>query len=271
MKINTNLSSMEALNALNNTTNGIHSSLQKLATGLRINGAADDPSGLAISQSMTAQINGLNAAQQNAQDGVSALQTAEGGLNTAETILQRVNTLAVRSANDATLNNQDKSLMQSEVNQLTAELDRMSSTISFNGMNLLDGSYTNETLQVADKSGGANQFQVSVTGINSQTLGISGLDLVNSASNAISLVNSAIDQVSNNRGSIGAYIDRLNYTVSNISIQVHNASASVSQIQDVDMATEMSTFSKLQILQQSGTAMLAQANQLPQAVLKLLS
>jgi flagellin len=268
--VNTNLSALQANYSLNNTTSALQSSLLKLSTGMKINSAADDASGLAISQSMTAQINGLNAATQNAQDGVSVLQTADGGLNTSQTILQRINTLAVSAANDGTLTTTDKNLMQSEVNQLTAELDRMASTVSFNGKSLLDGSYTGQTLQVGEGSGSQYQLTVNVGGISSSALGLSGLDIVNSASAAIATVGSAIDQVSATRGNIGATINRLNYAVQNLGIEVQNATASVSNIQDVNMATEMSNFTRLQVLQQSGTAMLAQANQAPQAVMKLL-
>jgi flagellin len=270
MIVNHNLAALQANYALQNTTNSLQGSLQKLSTGLRINSAADDASGLAISQSMTAQINGLNAATQNAQDGVSVLQTAEGGLNTAQTILQRINTLAVRASNDATLSKTDKSLMQSEVTQLSSELDRMASTVSFNGKNLLDGTYTSQTLQVGEGSSSQYQLSVDVKGVNASALGVGSLDIVNSASNAISLTTSAIDTVSANRGAIGAVINRLNYTVTNLGIQVQNATASVARIQDVDMAAEMSNYTRLQVLQQSGTSMLAQANQSSQSVMKLL-
>jgi len=268
--VNTNLSALQGNYSLANTTSALQSSLLKLSTGLKINSAADDASGLAISQGMTAQINGLNAATQNAQNGVSVLQTADGGLNTAQSILQRINTLAVSAANNATLTTTDKNLMQSEVNQLTSELDRMASTVSFNGKTLLDGSYTGQTLQVGEGSGTQFQLTVNVGGVSSSSLGISSLDIVNSASAAISTVGSAIDSLSATRGQIGATINRLNYTVQNLGIEVQNATASVSNIQDVNMATEMSNFTRLQVLQQSGTAMLAQANQQPQAVLKLI-
>jgi flagellin len=270
MIINHNLPALQALYALSNTTNSLQGSLQKLSTGMKINSAADDASGLAISQAMTAQINGLNAATQNAQDGTSVLQTAEGGLNTAQTILQRINTLAVRAANDGTLSSNDKNLMQSEVNQLTSELDRMASTVSFNGKMLLDGTYTGQTLQVGEGSSSQFQIKVDVSGVTASALGVSGLDITKSAISAIALVTSAIDSISANRGAIGAVINRLNYTVSNIGIQVQNATASVSRIQDTDMAAEMSNFTKLQVLQQSGTSMLAQANASSQSVLKIL-
>jgi flagellin len=277
MTVNTNIAAMGSLNALENTTSALNTSIEQLSTGLKINGAGDNPSGEAISQTMTAQINGLNTAQQNAQDGLSALQTADGGLNTVDSILQNINTLSVSAANTATLTSGDVSLIQSQVTQLTSELDRMASTVAFNGKNLLDGSYTGESLQVSNGSqgGGAtdpNQISISVSAVTSAALGLSGINLTTAAgaASAITLVTSAINQVSNQRGALGAVMDRLNYTVSNLGSEVQNATASLSTLQDVDMASAMSNYTKLQILQQSGTAMLAQANQAPSAVLKLL-
>ena len=278
ISVNTNVSAMQSLNALENTTNALNTSIEQLSTGLKINNAGDDPSGEAMAQTMTAQINGLNAAQANAQNGISVLQTADGGLNTVDTILQSINTLAVSAANTATLTGNDVSLMQSQVGQLTAELDRMSSTVSFNGLNLLDGSYTGEVLQVSNGSqGGAsgdpNQIQISLNAVSSAALGLTGLTLsgADAAASAITLVQSAIDGVSTQRGQIGAVMDRLNYTVSNLGSEVQNATASLGTLQDVDMAAEMSKYTQLQILQQSGTAMLAQANQGPSVVLKLIA
>lgn len=270
MQINHNSTALAALDRL--TSNGVHlsKSLEKLSSGLRIVTAADDASGLAISEGMRAQVNGLGAARLNAQEGISALQTAEGALNTAHTILQRINTLAVRASNDATLSAANKGLMQSEVTQLTAELDRMASTITFNGKALLDGSFTAQNLQVAEKSGGSNQIAVDVTGVSVSALGLSGIDISTAAGSAIDLVSSAIDTVSTNRGQIGAVMNRLSNTIDNLGVEIQNVTASESRIRDVDVAAEMSNFSRLQILQQSGSAMLAQANALPQSVLSLL-
>lgn len=270
MIINHNATALGALDNLGSTSNAISKSLQKLSSGLRINQASDDASGLAISENMRAQVNGLNTARLNAQEGISVLQTAEGALNTAHSILQRINTLAVRSSNDATLSSANKTLMQSEVSQLTSELDRMASTISFNGKNLLDGSYTSQNLQVAAQAGGSNQISVNVTGVSVTALGLSGIDVSTAAASAITLVSSAINTVSTNRGQIGAVMNRLQYTIDNLGVQVQNVTASESRIRDVDMASEMSNFTRLGILQQSGTSMLAQANSQPQSVLSLL-
>jgi len=277
LSVNTNNAALGSLSALEGTTNKLNMAMEDLSTGLSINSAADNPAGEAIAQTMTSQINGLNAAQQNAQNGLSALQTADGGLNTVDTILQSMNTLAVSASNTATLTTADVTLMQSQVTQLSAELDRMASTTTFNGLNLLDGSYTGMQLQVSDNSQGGsptdpNQISISLSASDSASLGLSGMTLIGagSAQSAILLINSAISQVSTERGQIGATMDRLNYTVSNLGSEVQNATASLGTLQDVDMAKEMSQYTQLSILQQSGTAMLAQANQAPSAVLKLM-
>lgn len=270
MRINNNVTALAALNTLARTEGAVGKSVDKLSSGLRIVSAADDASGLAISENMRAQVNGLGAARLNAQEGISALQTAEGALNTAHNILQRINTLAVRASNDATLAPANKTIMQSEVTQLTAELDRMASTISFNGKSLLNGSFTSQNLQVGAEGSTANQISVDVTGVSVSSLSLSGLDVANSASAAIAVVASAIQKVSDNRGQIGAVMNRLENTIDNLGIQIQNVTASESRIRDVDMASEMSNYTKLQVLSQSGTAMLAQANTLPQSVLSLL-
>lgn len=270
MRINHNVPALEALTRLSQNNLEIEKSLAKLSSGLRIVRASDDAAGLAISEKMRAQINALNQAKMNAQDGISMLQTAEGALNVTHNILQRLNTLAIRAANDATLTDEDKGLIQSEVQQLTSELTRMASTITFNTKTLLDGNFTDQILHVGAGSGQENQITISITGVDAATLGIDSLDLVGDAVGAVDLIGSAIVMVSENRGQIGAVMNRLEKTVENIDIQTVNMTASESRIRDVDMAAEMATYTKLQILNQSATAMLAQANALPQSVLALL-
>jgi flagellin len=272
MIINHNIAALDALTRLNQNGNAINKSLAKLSSGLKIVDASDDAAGLAISEKMQSQINALGQAKANAQDGLSMMQTAEGSLDTASNILQRLNTLAVRAANDATLTASDKGLIQSEADQLTAELTRMSATVQFNTKNLLDGTVTNAVLQVGANSSAVNQLQVSITGVDSTTLGVNALVLTTAAgaTAAIDTVASALDMVSQNRGAIGAVMNRLTQTINNIDIENTNTTASESRIRDVDMAAEMSNFTKLQVLQQAGTAMLAQANSQPQSVLQLL-
>jgi len=270
MVINHNVPALEALSNLDGTNSQIQKSLAKLSSGLKIVNASDDAAGLAVSEKLRAQINALGQAKVNAEDGISMLQTAEGALNVTHNILQRLNTLAIRSSNDATLTTTDKTLIQNEVGQLTSELTRMSSTIKFNTKSLLDGSFTGQTLQVGAEAGTTNQMSVNITGVSSATLSLDSLDMVNSASAAITSITAAINTVSTNRGQIGAIMNRLQSTVDNLDVQTVNTTAAESRIRDVDMAAEMSNYTKLQVLQQAGTAMLGQANAQPQSVLSLL-
>jgi flagellin len=269
--INHNLNSINSLNALDATTNAVSSSLAKLSTGLRINTAADDASGLAISEKFRAQINGLQTAKTNAQEGISMLQTAEGSLNEVSSILQRVNTLAVRSANDVTLTAANRTTMNSEVTGLKAELDRIAANVTFNTKTLLDGTLSGN-LQVGAGASADNQINVAITSVTAATLGMTAtaVDTVANAVAAITTTNTAIDTVATNRGSIGVVENRLQHTISNLDTSITNTTASESAIRDVDMASEISNLTRLQILQQSDVAMLAQANSQPQAVLSLL-
>jgi flagellin len=269
--INHNLNSINSLNALDVTTNAVSSSLAKLSTGLRINTAADDASGLAISEKFRAQINGLQTAKTNAQEGISMLQTAEGSLNEVSSILQRINTLAVRSANDVTLTAANRTTMNSEVTGLKAELDRIAANVTFNTKTLLDGTLSGN-LQVGAGATADNQIGVSITSVTAATLGMTAtaVDTVANALTAITTTNTAIDTVAGNRGTIGVVENRLQHTISNLDTSITNTTASESSIRDVDMASEISNLTRLQILQQSDVAMLAQANSQPQAVLSLL-
>lgn len=271
--INHNLSSINALNALDVTTLAVNKSLQKLSTGLKIVTAADDASGLAISEKFRAQINGMQTAKTNAQEGINLLQSAEGSLNEVSAILQRINTLAVRSANDVTLTTANRAIMNQEVTGLKAELDRIAANITFNTKVLLDGTLTGN-LQVGPGASADNQINVSVANTSTTGLALVGnacaVDSLANALTAITASNTAIDTVSANRGAIGVVQNRLQHTVSNLDVSITNTTASESSIRDTDMAAEISNFTRLQILQQSGTAMLAQANAQPQAVLSLL-
>jgi flagellin len=269
--INHNLSSITTLNAMDNTTKQVSSSLQKLSTGLRINTAADDASGLAISEKFRAQINGLQTAKTNAQEGISMLQTAEGSLNEVSSILQRVNTLAVRSANDVTLTAANRTTMDSEVQGLKSELDRIATNVTFNTKTLLDGTLSGN-LQVGAGATADNQISVAITSVSAATLGLTATDVTTSANalTAITATNAAIDTVASNRGSIGVVENRLQHTISNLDTSITNTTASESSIRDVDMASEISNLTRLQILQQSDVAMLSQANSQPQNVLSLL-
>jgi flagellin len=256
---------------MDNVNGQISSSLEKLSTGLKINTAADDASGLAISEVFRAQINGLQTAKTNAQEGTSMLQTAEGSLNEVSSILQRINTLAVRSANDVTLTNADRGTMDQEVQGLKSELDRIAANVSFNTKTLLDGTLSGN-LQVGAGATADNQINVAITSVTSATLGLTATNVLTSAAalTAIGTTNTAIATVASNRGSIGVVENRLQHTISNLDTSITNSTASESNIRDTDMASEISNLTRLQILQQSDVAMLAQANSQPQAVLSLL-
>ena len=269
LQINTNVAALNAYRNLSGTQGAMNTSLERLSSGLRINRAADDAAGLAISEKLRSQVNGLNQAQANAQDGVSLIQTAEGALNEVHSILQRMRTLAVQSASD-TNTDSDRLQIQKEINALNSELDGIASRTQFNGMNLVDGSFSGKSLQI-----GANANQtmtVSINGMSSSSLTVNAVSLSTQtgAAAAISTLDSAIFAVSSQRADLGALQNRLQHTISNLGVSAENLAASESRIRDTDMAREMTSFTRSQILQQAGVSMLAQANQTPQSVLKLL-
>jgi flagellin len=266
LRINNNIAAYNAYRNLSVTDSQMSKSLEKLSSGFRINRAADDAAGLAISEGLRSQIGGLKVGVRNAQDGISVVQTAEGALTESHAILQRMRDLAVQSANDGSQNAQSKTAANTEFQQLATELDNISKT-SFNGQVLLDGTF-NKDFQV-----GANQgdtLNITIGGNDSTTLGVNGLDLTTGAAAAITSVDTAIGTVSTTRATLGAAQNRLEHKINNLNVTVENLTASESRIRDTDMAQEMVSFTRSQILSQAGTAMLAQANQAPQSVLKLL-
>jgi flagellin len=262
LTINTNLAAMDANRNLNNTEGMLAQSMQRLSSGLRINSASDDVAGYAISQKLEGQVNGLNQATQNSQDAVSLAQTAQGSLNDVEQMLQRIRELAVQYANGTT-SETDKEAITSEVTQLTSEIERVGETTQFNGIDLLSKKAT-ISFQV-----GANDGEV---------IGVETADLKTSLEKKIELkgtepikgIDEAIDTVSALAGEFGSVQDRIQYTESNLETYSQNLSSAVSGIVDVNMAAEMTNFTKLQVLEQAGVSILSQANAEPQAVLKLL-
>jgi flagellin len=271
---------MQAANA--NRQLGITSGLQqksteKLSSGYKINRAGDDAAGLAISEKMRSQIRGLDKASKNAEDGISVVQTAEGALNEVHSILQRMNELATQAAND-TNTSVDRSQIKLEIDQLASEINRISSTTQFNTMNLLDGSFTGKNLQVGALSGQSIQLKISSMSITGLSLGnLTGTGATSlkvssfqSAGSTMKLVQAAIDKVSTQRATLGAVQNRLEHTIANLDTTSENTQAAESRIRDTDMAKEMVTYSKNQILAQAGQSMLAQANQSTQGVLSLL-
>ncbi|MST58849.1 flagellin N-terminal helical domain-containing protein [Waltera intestinalis] len=274
MVVQHNLTAMNSNRMLGITTKTQAKSTEKLSSGYKINRAADDAAGLSISEKMRRQIRGLTQASANAQDGISAVQTAEGALTEVHDMLQRMNELAVKAAN-GTNQSEDQSYIQKEVDQLVAEIDRVSQTTTFNEKNLLDGSFSAVDLQVGSESNSGNRISVTInamsaSGISVNGLASSGVTSVSSAQNAISTIKSAIKAVSEQRSNLGAIQNRLEHTINNLDNVVENTTSAESQIRDTDMATEMVKYSNNNILAQAGQAMLAQANQSNQGVLSLL-
>lgn len=275
MRIVNNISAMNTNRVLGATDNAMGKTLEKLSSGLRINRAADDAAGLAISEKMRAQIRGMRQAIRNAQDGISFIQTAEGALNETHAILNRMRELAVQASNGI-YTESDKQKLQEEFKQLYDELDRIAVTTEFNTKKLLSGSYesTGVVFQIGPN---ANQMiSGTITNMTATGLGLSETDSIGSGANynaiqsVLNKIDSAIDKVSAERSKLGAIQNRLEHTIANLSVTMENLAASESRIRDVDMAQEMTEFTKNQILMQSATAMLAQANMKPQAVLQLL-
>ncbi len=261
LMINNNIEAMVAQNNLSNTEMSLSGAMTDLSSGLRINTAADDAAGYAIAEDLTGQTNGLTQASANAQDAVSLVQTADGTLNDVEQMLQRVRELAVQY-NSGTLSASDQSAIQSEVSQLMSEISRVGSTAQFNGINLFT-STTTISFQI-----GANDGEV----ISVQTATMASLvgSVSLGSATTLSTIDGFIDAVSAQAATFGAVQNRLSYTIDNLSTYNENLTAAKAQIQDVDMASEMTKFTGEQILQQAGISMLSQANQNPQAILKLL-
>ena len=271
MVVQHNLTAMNSNRMLGVTTSSQAKSTEKLSSGYKINRAADDAAGLAISEKMRRQVRGLAQASANAQDGISCVQTAEGALSEVHDMLQRMNELAVKASND-TQTTSDRSYINQEVQALFSEINRVASTTTFNEQNLLDGTFTGKKLAV-----GAEQSQfisVSISKMTASGIGLTDIKVSGStnanAQTAIGLIKNALKQVSKQRSDLGAVQNRLEHTIKNLDNVVENTSAAESAIRDTDMATEMVRYSNNNILAQAGQSMLAQANQANQGVLSLL-
>jgi len=268
MIINHNLNAMNAHRNMTENTNKAGKSMEKLASGLRINKAGDDAAGLAISEKMRGQIRGLNQASRNGQDGISMIQTAEGALNETHDILQRMRELAVQSANDTNVT-ADRLAIKSEVTQLSSELSRIASQTEFNTKKLLRGALTVQ-LHVGANSGQTVKLNITKV-FNSGVITAAVVVTTQAAAEtAIGNINKAITTVSTQRANLGALQNRLEHTIKNLDTSSENLQAAESRVRDVDMAKEMMNFSKNNILNQAAQAMLSQANQAPQGVLQLL-
>ncbi|MFL2071888.1 flagellin [Marinilactibacillus psychrotolerans] len=300
MRINTNTAAMNTYSRLTQANGAKAGSLAKLSSGLRINKAGDDAAGLSISEKMKNQVSGLAQATRNAQDGISLIQTAEGALNETHSILNRMRDLTVQSSND-TNTSEDRKAIQAEIESLTSEVNRIATTTSFNTKNLLqgeDGTPANpatfkfqiganegETLTLSVKnmtSGGLGIGTVTAGALGADKLdvvaaeGIANVAAAGAPATAgsyddiLSKIDNAIESVSTERANLGATQNRLDHTINNLTTTKENLSEANSRIRDVDMAEEMMSFTKSNILSQASTAMLAQANQMPQGVLQLL-
>lgn len=274
MVVQHNLQAANTNRQLGITTSAQAKSTEKLSSGYKINRAADDAAGLSISEKMRSQIRGLNKASSNAQDGVSLVQTAEGALNETHSILQRMNELATQAAN-GTNTTVDRSAIKAELDQLTSEIDRIQSTTQFNTMNLLDGTFSGTTnkmkLQVGALSGQSIDF--SIANMCASKIGLKhalSVSTFTKAGSYMKSVQDAIEVVSKQRSAMGAIQNRLEHTIANLDTTSENTQSAESRIRDTDMASEMVTYSKNNILAQAGQSMLAQANQSTQGVLSLL-
>ena len=269
MVVQHNLSAMNTNRQMGTVSSALQKSTEKLSSGYKINRAGDDAAGLSISEKMRSQIRGLNKASDNAQDGISLIQVAEGALNETHSILQRMNELATQAAND-TNTSTDRTAIKAEIDQLTSEINRIQSTTQFNTQNLLDGKFTGKNLQIGSLKG--QTIKISISNMNAKTLGVSGLTVDKNSTAGISMskIQAAIDKVSTQRSNLGALQNRLEHTINNLDTTSENTSAAESRIRDTDMADEMVRYSKNNILSQAGNSMLAQANQQTQGVLSLL-
>ena len=271
MVVQHNMRAMNSNRMLGITTSTQAKSTEKLSSGYKINRAADDAAGLAISEKMRRQIRGLTQAVANAQDGISCVQTAEGALTEVHDMLQRMNELAVKAAN-GTNQSEDQDYIQKEVNALISEIDRVAETTTFNEKMLLDGNFKSVGLQVGAEGTKENSITLNISAMSASGIGVKSVSVssCSAAKSAITTIKSAIKTVNEMRSNLGAVQNRLEHTINNLNNVVENTTSAESAIRDTDMATEMVRYSNNQILAQAGQAMLAQSNQANQGVLSLL-
>ncbi|MRX72191.1 flagellin [Bacillus lacus] len=275
MRINHNIAALNTHRQLNSANGSQMKSMEKLSSGLRINRAGDDAAGLSISEKMRSQIRGLDQASKNSQDGISLIQTAEGGLNETHAILQRMRELAVQGANGTNDSSNDLAAIKAELDELTSEIDHIASSTNFNGTNLLNNSSGSVTLQIGANNQSYDQLTLSLSDFQADATTLVGATTITLASTSdaqglMDTLDTAINTVSTARSKLGAYQNRLEHTINNLNTSSENLTAAESRIRDTDMAKEMMEQTKNSILAQASQAMLAQANQQPQGVLQLL-
>lgn len=276
LRINQNIAALNAHRNLSITDNQMGKSLEKLSSGFRINRAADDAAGLAISEGLRAQVGGLKVAVRNAQDGVSVVQTAEGALTEVHSILQRVRDLTVQAGNTGVVDTKARGYIAKEVNELAGALTDIASRTDFNGTKLLNGSASSLSFQTG--ANGGETVTVNLSNVTTVATAVSGIGTAMAsgtytsatASGNLATLDTQIQSVSESRATLGASQNRLESTINSLNVSIENLSASESRVRDADMAQEMVGFTRAQILSQAGTAMLAQANQASQGVLSLL-
>lgn len=274
MRIQHNIAALNTHRNLGANQASAAKNLEKLSSGFKINRAGDDAAGLAISEKMRGQISGLDMASKNASDSISLIQTAEGALNETHSILQRMRELAVQSANDTNVT-ADRTALQSEVSQLTEEIDRIAKNTEFNTQKLLSGGFKTKKFQIGANEGQSINLTISSMAVSGLGIEVSGsgamsISSQSGANKAITTINTAIEKVSSQRSNLGAVQNRLEHTINNLGATSENLTAAESRIRDTDMAAEMMAFTKNNILSQAAQSMLAQANQQPQGVLQLL-
>jgi len=268
--INTNMMSLSAQRSLNSSQGALSTAMQRLSSGLRVNSAKDDAAGIVIAETQTAQIRGDSMAMRNANDAISMAQTAEGAIGQVNDIMQRMRELAVQSANGTYNDTTDRANLEVEFGQLAQEIDRIIGGSKFNGVNLLDGSVTATNFQVGAGTTANNKIAVTIANLTGTGAGLGTIATATGASAAMVAIDTALTTVGSQRANLGAIQNRFSAVISNLSVSVENQTAARSRIMDADFAAETAAMTRGQILQQAGTAMLAQANQAPQNVLSLL-
>ena len=276
LAINTNVGSLTAQRHLQRTARGLHQSISRLSSGTRVNSAADNAAGMAVSENMRAQLKGFQQAMKNANDGVAVLQTAESGYQSISDLLIRMRELAVQSANDS-VSDTERGYLNTEFTDLISEIDRISNVVEYNGINLLDGTAGSAgdgtmVFQVGTRDSANDRIQIQLQTQNASALSVAA-DVIDSqpgAQSAITAIDSALELLSTDRAQIGSTINTLNVAVDGLGSSIENYGNAMSQIKDTDMAEESSAFSKNNVLQQAGVAMLSQANQTPNLVMRLL-
>lgn len=276
LAINTNVGSLTAQRNLQKTARGLHQSISRLSSGTRVNSAADNAAGMAVSENMRAQLKGFQQAMRNANDGVAVLQTAESGYQSLSDLLVRMRELAVQAANDS-VSDTERGYLNTEFSDLIDEMDRIASVVEYNGIQLLDGTAGSAgnglmVFQVGTRDSANDQIDITLNAQDSTILGVND-DTISSQANAqssITAIDSALELLSTDRARIGSTINTLNVAVDGLASSIENYGTAMSQIKDTDMADESSAFSKSNVLQQAGVAMLSQANQTPNLVMRLL-